>query len=239
MKKILSIAIVLAILVAGFLALQSVADGTVEASTSTTSSSTLDADGQAIPAIDIEAVKAADLTTDILPMDTIYGNPNAKIKLIEYASLSCSHCKTFHEQTLPEIKKDYVDSGKVAVIYRHYPLNLAALRAAQLVTCVDAQQTRKEFIDILFKTQADWAFSKNEEEFVKNLSKLWDVAGFDEESYAACIADKQTEEALLINHMRATKEMKVQSTPAIFINGEAYTESRRADALKAHLDSLL
>jgi protein-disulfide isomerase len=167
--------------------------------------------------------------------DIVLGKETAPVTIIEYASLSCSHCAHFFTETLPTIQKAYIDSGKVKLVYRHFPLNAAALRAAQLVDCVDKNK-QHSFLKVLYELQPKWAFDAN---FVNNLKQIANVGGIDSAAFDSCLANKNSETRILTNHQKATEEAKIQATPTLFINGKLYTDAPDAAPLKAALNAAL
>lgn len=173
-----------------------------------------------------DQIKDPELLKRTLKHDIIYGKETAPVTIIEYASLSCPHCKDFHKDIFGKVKEKYVDSGQIRFVFRHFPLNLPALRAAQLVECVQEDETKKKFLDALFKSQDDWAYSKSEDEFIDKLKVIGKVGGLDRDTINKCLADKQLEEELLTNQVSAGKGLGIASTPTVFINGKVYTEKK-------------
>lgn len=191
----------------------------------------------ASPALSTEAA-ATDKPADLLSFidgDHILGDPKAPVKVIEYASLSCPHCANFHAETFPELQKRYVDTGKVVFIFRHYPLNEPAFRGAMLTECV-GEEKFYTFLKVLFNTQSKWAFSAD---YVDNLRSIAAVGGVNAETFDACLADKKLEERLIAGVSWASKDLRVTSTPTLFINGEKVESSRSIDDLAKRIDSYL
>lgn len=147
--------------------------------------------------------------------DIMYGKPEAPVTIIDYSSLSCPHCAHFHNDVLPDLQKEFIDSGAVKLIFRHFPLNEPSLRAAQLVNCAAPAQ-KQAFIKVLFGKQGDWSFT---EEFLKELKQIAALGGVDNAAFDACMANKAAEERLLEVRKIAAEIGKVQSTPSFFING--------------------
>lgn len=182
------------------------------------------------------ALEANDLKTKI-PGDHVLGKDNAKVTLIEYASLSCPHCADFHSNILPTIQKDYIDTGKVRMIFRDFPLNAPAMAGSQLAQCAGKQGSDKYFAALkqLFSTQKDWAFDK---EFKGKLAVIAKGFGIDDKAFETCLADKEAETKILNSRKDGGEKLGVNSTPSFFINGEKTEIHSPEDARKA-LDTVL
>jgi protein-disulfide isomerase len=159
----------------------------------------------------------------IMPSDIVLGNKNAPVVLIEYASLSCPHCSAFTRESFEKLKTEYVDSGKVAMIYRDFPLNQPALTAAMLAFCQahDNKENMSEkyyaTVKALMKTQDSWAFDAKYEEKLEAIARL---DGMSSERFKACVNDKNLQEKILSARMDAAKSLQIKSTPSFFVNGE-------------------
>lgn len=167
--------------------------------------------------------------------DMVKGDAKAPVTLIEYASLSCTHCAAFYNNTFEELQKKYIDTGKVRYVFRDFPLNLPALHATMLVRCAPQDKTDK-FINTLFSTQNTWATKKNYLEFLSNIAKLGGMSGSD---FDACIANKALEDKITLERFQAAKVLEVRSTPAFFINGTPYAGLHNLESLSAVIDPLL
>jgi protein-disulfide isomerase len=171
---------------------------------------------------------------DILKLrdgDVVLGNKDAPLTLVEYASLTCPHCASFANTVLPQIKKDWVETGKVKLIYRDFPLDRLALRGSVLTRCLPAER-RYTFVEVLFRTQNQWA--ANGEAAFDNLARTAKLAGLSDEQINACVADTKNEEAVLQSRLEASQKLAVQATPTIFLNGRPVDHST-ADTLIAAL----
>lgn len=173
-----------------------------------------------------------------LEFDINVGDPNAPIKIVEYASLSCGHCKNFHKNVFYNLKKDYIDTGKVYFKYRHYPLNGSAVKGALIVECAP-EANQQATLGALFKGQGQWAFAKNESQLIDRLQTIALIAGLDKEEFSKCYGDEERQKRLLELMKKANKELKVDSTPTVFINGSRYLKSRDYDTFKAHIETIL
>lgn len=148
--------------------------------------------------------------------DIVFGDRNAKVVVTEYASLSCSHCADFYMKVFPELEKKYIDTGKIAFVYRDFPLNAPALKGAMLVRCVPEGKV-KPTLGTLFRTQNKWAYNK---EFELNLQQIALLMGVDKPSFEKCMADKALEDRMLKSRVDGNKELGVTGTPSLFVNGE-------------------
>lgn len=147
--------------------------------------------------------------------DHILGDPKAKVTIIEYASLTCPHCAHFAVDILPELKKKYIDTGKVRLIYRNFPLDALAARAAILAKCVNSDQYFA-MIDVLFENQMKW-MSANDP--IAELGKLGRLAGLSDADFKACMDNKSLAESVVAER-QGGEAAGVDSTPTMFINGQ-------------------
>ncbi len=148
--------------------------------------------------------------------DIVMGKDTAPVVMVEYASLSCPHCGHFYNTVLPDLTTKYIDTGKVKLVYRDYPLNAPALKAAELVQCADPDR-RHVFLKVLFNTQEKWAYDANYKDVLANVAAL---GGIDKAKFEACMKDAVIEKAILASAKEAQDDYKVQSTPTFFINGK-------------------
>lgn len=148
--------------------------------------------------------------------DRQLGNADAKVKLVEYASLSCPHCAHFHTTIMPEIKKNYIDTGKATLVYRDFPLNETALRGAMIARC--APETRYfTFVAALYKQQPDWAF---DQKFLEKLQRIARLGSMSDDTFKKCLADTALEKQIIEQKQKAMQVLGVMSTPTLFINGQ-------------------
>ena len=165
--------------------------------------------------------------------DHVLGDPNAPVTLIEYASFTCPHCAHFHMLILPEVKKKWIDTGKVKLIYRDFPLDQAAAKAAQLAECA-GKDKYFAVIDIIFRGQAVWSSAADP---IAELAKSLRIAGMGENEVKTCLANDAVATAV-INDYRGGETMGVNSTPSLFINGQMYRGARSVEELDAAFDKL-
>lgn len=164
--------------------------------------------------------QAANATLDQAMAPRVLGKPDAPVKIIEYASLTCSHCAAFHNETFEKLKKDYIDSGKVYFEYRDFPLGGLAMGAAMVARCLPAGPQFKRyfgFIKILYRGQKQWAQSQTPREELENLARL---AGMPEDDFVNCLDNDALLQRLNGVKETAARERGVNSTPTFFVNGE-------------------
>lgn len=159
--------------------------------------------------------------------DHYIGNTKAKVTIITYSSLSCPGCAYFHENLLPKIKKEYIDSGKLLFIFRDYQNNEPALYGATLANCFE--NSYFELIDILFKSQIKWAFRKDFKKMLKNIGRL---SGFSAEKISKCFEDKSFSDQLQMKAFKDMKTLNLNQTPTIYINQEFIIANNYDDYVK-------
>jgi protein-disulfide isomerase len=162
-----------------------------------------------------EAGKGLAVTKD----DRILGNPDAPITIVEYASLTCPHCAHFENEVLPELKKKWIDSGKVKLILRDFPLDEPALRAAMIARCAPPDRFYA-YIDTFFAAQEKWVTARDYREALARLVKL---GGMSKEEFDNCLKNTALENKIVEERLVASKELEVNSTPTFFINGTKFT----------------
>jgi protein-disulfide isomerase len=163
-----------------------------------------------------QTVPAADLAVPGPLGDISMGSPDAKVVIYEYASMTCSHCASFHEKTWPTLKSKYIDTGKVRFVMREFPLDPLATAGFMLARCAgDAKYYA--IIDLLFAQQKNWAFTDKP---VENLANLVKQAGFTQESFESCLKNQQIYDGVNAVRDRGAKTLNINSTPTFFINGQ-------------------
>ncbi|MGL4323881.1 MAG: DsbA family protein [Beijerinckiaceae bacterium] len=154
--------------------------------------------------------------------DMVLGSKDARVTVVEYASLTCGHCATFHEKTYPALKAKYIDSGKVRFILREFPLDPLAAGGFMLARCAGETGGESRYhamVDLLFKQQKGWAFA---EKPVDALAALVKQAGISQETFETCLTNQKNLDAVLAVKNRGQNEFKVDSTPTFFVNGTMY-----------------
>ena len=166
----------------------------------------------------------------------VSGNIDAKITIIAYESLTCSHCADFHTQVYPQLKKDYIDTGLAKIEFRHFPLDVAAFNASKIVQCKQDQSLN--ILDSLYSNQQAWVKGNTLEEVNKNLKEFLQNKGFNID-YEKCINDKDVEDFVLNDRIEGAKNFKVNATPTIIINNEKFEKSLNYKNLKKTLENLI
>lgn len=169
----------------------------------------------------------------VQPGDHVLGDPKAPITLIEYASFTCPHCAHFHTQILPELKKKWIDSGKVKLIYRDFPLDQVAAKAAQIGECAPADRYYP-VIDLIFRNQATWATGSDP---IAELAKPLRIAGMGENEIKACLANEAKANQVVADY-KGGEVLGVSSTPTLFIDGQLYRGPRSVEEIDAALAKL-
>jgi protein-disulfide isomerase len=150
--------------------------------------------------------------------DKVLGDENAPVTVIEYASMTCGHCASFHTQTYPQFKEKYVDTGQVRFILRDFPLDARAAVGSMVARCVK-EDAYFDFVSLLFTRQEDWAFVEGDK-VLDSLFSLAKQVGMSRAEFDACINDQKLFEGITAMRNRAEQEFGVQSTPTFFINGK-------------------
>ena len=166
----------------------------------------------------------------------ISGNKDAKITIIAYESLTCSHCANFHKDVYPLLKKDYLDTGLAKIEFRHFPLDIAALNAAKVAQC-NIKDSLK-ILESLYSSQQSWVKGNTVDEVNKNLKKFIEKEKFNI-NFEKCINDKNIEDFILNDRIEGTKNFKINATPAIIINNEKFEKSLNYKNLKKSLEKLI
>ena len=166
----------------------------------------------------------------------ISGKEDAKIIIIAYESLTCSHCADFHIDIYPQLKKDYLDTGLAKIEFRHFPLDIAALNAAKIAQCKSDQSL--EILENLYSNQQKWVKGNTIEDINKNLKEYLNITGF-KIDFEKCINNKKIEDFILNDRIEGTKNFKVNATPTIIINNKKFDKSLNYKNLKKALEKLI
>jgi protein-disulfide isomerase len=165
----------------------------------------------------------------------VLGSPDAPVEVIEYASLTCHHCASFHNDVLPQVKKELIDTGKVRLVYRDFPLDRVALEAAILARCLPPERYFP-VLSILFSKQDDWSHAKDP---VEPLARIGTLAGLSRPAYDACRADKTLQDSIVQSRFEGENKHGVESTPSFVIGGKTYKGVLAFDAFKEAVEPLL
>ncbi len=166
--------------------------------------------------------------------DESMGKADAKVTIVEYASMTCPHCAHFNDTTFPELKTKYIDTGKVRYILREFPFDPRAEAGFMLARC--SGDNYFPMVDVLFKQQQNWVTVDNVKDALLQLSKL---AGFTQESFDKCLTDQKLLDQVRAVQKRGADEFKVDSTPTFFINGKTYKGAMSIEEMSAIIDPLL
>ena len=164
------------------------------------------------------------------------GNENAKVTIIAFESLTCSHCADFHTNVYPSLKKDYLDTGIAKIEFRHYPLDYAALNASKIAQCKN--DGNPKILESLYANQQKWVKGSTVQEVNKNLEKFLKNEGFNI-NFDACINNEEIEDFVLNDRINGTKKFKINSTPTIIINNKKFEKTLNYKNLKKALEKLI
>jgi len=187
--------------------------------------------GMTMGSVSAQNLNVADLMTPGPLGDKILGSETAPVTLVEYASMTCSHCANFHATVYPTLKSKYIDTGKVRFVFREFPLDAVATGAFMLARCAPADKYF-QMIDVLFEQQKNWAFTK---EPAKGLLAIAKQAGFTQQSFETCLTDNKLADSIQEVARRGNEKFGVNSTPTFFVNGQVV----RGEMTLAALDKLL
>ena len=182
----------------------------------------------------VGSVSVADLMAEGALPDVWEGAKDAPITIIEYASMTCSHCAHFHEATYPTLKSKYIDTGKVRFTLREFPFDPVAVAGFMVARC--AGEKREAMIGLLFSQQKNWAFSDKP---LQGLTALVKQTGMSQEKFDACLQDKALYANVNQVFEKASKQFKVDSTPTFFINGKKVSGALSPEEMDKQLEPLL
>jgi len=169
------------------------------------------------------------------PTDIVIGKAEAPVTIVEYASLSCPHCADFYNNVMPKLTEKYIDTGKVKLVYRDYPLNEPALKAAAVVQCAEPER-RHSFIKVLFSTQDKWGRGGDYKDALASIAAL---GGVPRDVFDKCFADKALETRILEVEKDAEDNYNVSSTPTFFINGKLHKTDHELESMSKDIDEAL
>jgi protein-disulfide isomerase len=166
------------------------------------------------------------------------GSADAKVTIVEYFSMTCPHCADFANRVYPELKKKYIDTGKVRFVFREFPHNSRAYAASMLARCAGGSKTIP-MIEGLFETQESWAFQKEAAGFKSALLDVAKQSGFTQESFDKCLTDQKLLDQISAQHARATEKFGLTRIPTLFVNGKKLVGEPSLAALDKMLEPLL
>ena len=166
------------------------------------------------------------------------GSYDAIVKIKIFSSLTCPHCANFHIKVVPKIIKEYVESGKVQLIFIDFPLDLAAFNASKLLHCID-QKKQISFLDIVYDTQSNWTNGSNIEDINNNLKKIAKNLGISPEQFDKCLIDEDISDKILNNRIEANQKYSKNSTPTIVINDKKLEGSASFKNIKKKIEKII
>ena len=174
---------------------------------------------------------------EIQENDFIIGDENAPITIIEYASMSCSHCASFHNNTLEDVKTEYIDTGKVRFVFRDFPFDYPALLGSMMMRCIP-EDFRYDYMNALYILQKDWVVRENATT-KKELYKIMQTGGMTKEEFDSCLSDVDLENEILEGVLGAQKEFNIKSTPSFLINGNLVEGNKNIKEFRQIIDKIL
>lgn len=184
------------------------------------------------------AQEASDIdTSDIVEM--VLGNPDAEVTVVEYASFTCPHCASFHAGSFKDLKKDFIDTGKIKFVYREVYFDRQGLWAAIVARCGEGAENRYFGIaEMIYENQRVWARQEDPAAIVDSLRRFGKTAGLTDTQLDQCFSDADTAQKLYARYLQLAEEDSVKSTPTFIINGELYSNmpyAEMADIINAAL----
>ena len=166
------------------------------------------------------------------------GSNNASIEIKVYSSLTCPHCANFHAKIIPKIIKNYVESGKVKIIFFDFPLDQAAFNASKLVHCVDKEKNLK-LLDLLYEKQNEWTIGSSIDEINNNLKKIVKSLGINSSQFDECLNNEVITDKILNARIDAHQKYSINSTPTIIINEKKFEDSVSFENIKKKIEKLI
>jgi len=164
------------------------------------------------------------------------GEENAKIEILVYESLTCSHCADFHSEVYPNLKKNFIDKGLVKIEFKSFPLDLASLNASKIAHCKN--DGNPDILHFLFDKQEKWAKGSSIEEVNSKIKKI-----IDSEKYGIniekCISNKKVEDHILEDRIKAVKKFKLNSTPTLIINNKKFDKPLNYKNIKKIIEKMI
>ncbi len=167
-----------------------------------------------------QSVSPPDLAT--LMSDRSFGDPKAPVTVLEFFSLTCTHCAAFAREVMPDITEKLVDTGKVRFVYHDYPLDQIALTAAMVARALPPERY-EPFVSALFASQDRWAFAPDGGNSTDALAKMAALAGLGRPEFDAVVADDALKQAILTAQQQATDLYKIDATPTFMCNGKTHS----------------
>ena len=174
---------------------------------------------------------------NVVETDFVIGDDDAPITIIEYASMSCSHCADFHNNTLDTLKKEYVDKGKVKFVFRDFPFNYPALLGSMVVRCIP-DEVRYDYMNALFQLQPSWVLRENAKT-TQELFKIMQSGGMTKEEFDSCITNVDLENEILQGVIGAQSQFNIKSTPSFLVNGTLIQGNKSIKDFRQIIDKIL
>ena len=174
---------------------------------------------------------------EISENDFVIGDENAPITIIEYSSLSCNHCASFHNDTLGYLKKEYVDTGKVKIVFRDFPFNYPALLGSMVLRCIP-NEVKYDYMNVLFQLQTQWVVNENVKS-TQEIFKIMQSGGMTKLEFDTCINNIDLENEILTGVMAAQNKFNIRSTPSFLINGGLVEGNKPIKEFRQILDKIL
>ena len=175
-----------------------------------------------------------DIKNDLI----VLGKNNAPVKIKIFSSFTCPHCANFHFTIVPKIKEEFINSGKVQLIFIDFPLDQAALNASKLLHCVDRNR-RLDFMDAIYKHQDQWTQASDINEINNNLKKIFEDLGISLEKFDGCLINVDIEDKILNGRIEASRKYSIKSTPTIVINENKFKDSVDFKNIKKRIEKLI
>ena len=180
---------------------------------------------------------SANTVLEVTEDDFVVGDKNAPVTIIEYASLSCSHCADFHNNTLDDLIKEYVDTGKARIVFRDFPFNYPALLGSMVLRCIP-EDVRYDYMNALFQLQPKWVVRENAKS-TQELYKIMQSGGMTKEEFETCTNNVELENTILQALIAAQNEFNIQSTPSFLINGNLVEGNKSIKEFRQIIDKIL
>ena len=170
---------------------------------------------------------------------TIIGDPNAKISVKVFSSLTCPHCASFHLKIFENLKKDFIDKNLVKFEHHGFPLDLAALNAELIVRCNNDINKKFQLLSEIYKKQSQWAIGSDINIINESIKKIGLDSGLKNSKMNECLKDENLQEEILNERIGAQKKYKIESTPTIYINEKQYKDQHKYKQFKKAIEKLL
>ncbi|MGR3377954.1 DsbA family protein [Salipiger abyssi] len=168
------------------------------------------------------AASAQEAAEEVTVTDMTLGDPDAPVEVIEYGSFTCPHCAAFEDEVFPQIKENYVDTGKVKFTFREAYFNKFDMWASLMARC-GGEMKYFGIVDMIYSGQDDWARKGSEAEVADALRKIGRLAGIENDALDACMSDGEQLKALVGWYQANVEKDGFNSTPSFVIDGELYT----------------